>query len=118
MLYCPGNSAKLPKNLSGTRIEPVSPPWKGGMITTTLTALRTQVINVLMLTVTRNNNQLPCVVNRRLMNVGKPISKAYEDSANNAKCVCFERRRLNKWPVLWVYLRSFYRSPTAWTFYV
>lgn len=26
------------KNLSGTRIEPVSPPWKGGMITTTLTA--------------------------------------------------------------------------------
>ncbi|KAK5774230.1 hypothetical protein RI543_004519 [Arxiozyma heterogenica] len=26
------------KNMSGTRIEPVSPPWKGGMITTTLTA--------------------------------------------------------------------------------
>ena len=24
--------------MSGTRIEPVSPPWKGGMITTTLTA--------------------------------------------------------------------------------
>ncbi|KAM3164674.1 hypothetical protein ACU8KH_01595 [Lachancea thermotolerans] len=30
---------KIGKNMSGTRIEPVSPPWKGGMITTTLTAL-------------------------------------------------------------------------------